>query len=178
MFIAIDTFLLEKVFEPFAHWFERKTGKTNFYLAWLAFGALFVSRSLDAFYSLQIGTDTFSALWSGIVLPIYATLLIQAQKSDERQQTQDVKVASPFLLGWGMFRLFFMMIGITGIISFLLDEPTPLKILNDPTFRLKFFQTVWPLALACGLYFVAVKRPPPQFKREPTGELKPVRIRS
>lgn len=36
---SVDRFMLERVFTPFSHWFEHRTGRTNFYLAYWAFVA-------------------------------------------------------------------------------------------------------------------------------------------
>ena|ERR1700733_13506346 len=47
LFVRLDRFILEQVFERFAHWFQRLTGKTNFWLAKLSRYVLVLSTVVD-----------------------------------------------------------------------------------------------------------------------------------
>ena len=72
--VFVDLFLIENVFERFAHWFQRLTGKTNFWLANVSLLLIIFTVGMDSALDVAQG-NMFGAFcltfFSAITVPIF-----------------------------------------------------------------------------------------------------------
>ena len=179
MFLKIDTFILERIFTPFAWWFEYKTGRTNFFLAWWAYGfavlfevmalAVGVTRAHDL-SPLELSLGLILAVGLGMMLAI-------VQRKDETARRSPATLVEKIYPEDARFRIFF----------FLMTSATLPPACFEAwilDFDVKRVETVlWStmlLCYVCAIYFRDVQRPPPRPRREEekAGQLQPAMVKS
>ena len=168
MFLAIDTFILEKIVTPPVHAFERRTGLTKYFLVWWAYGlaALGFMMSYYVLYredsSYFIKHPFLAVLFVGILFFI-ALLMHGAQKKNDAAMKNPHMLPEPERPGESVWRLTFVFFVLFDLLN--LAEKFSA---TDLSWTFGFFCYV------AAMYLRAVKRPPPRFKKEPESKLSPL----
>ncbi len=68
--IRFDSWLIS-VFERFTHWFQRLTGRDNFWLAWVLFYIWVISSILDLYFANLKTNRVLTLIAIGVLLLIY-----------------------------------------------------------------------------------------------------------
>lgn len=183
LFESVDRFTLERIFTPIAHWFEDRTGRTNFFLAWWTFGITAIGTIAQICLALANDpSDPFAYVigFFGSIGVALATLWsTYAQREDRairenpshqprRYRCQPSRYQRIlFLLFWGQTVLIFTPIDLRQYWSGNLQD---LRLYMDIT------GCIWQFGFFSGTYLFAVRRPPYQRRKlKEKLELVPVR---
>lgn len=175
MIARIDEYLLERVFTPIAWWFERKTERTNFYLAGqmlrMAMLAIMVAVGVAVTNSgdvLAIVTGTL--FFGGMCLDI-----LRVKREDDRVRrsphTVMPRVGASFILGSEeAVRVLLILVGVFLVLKYAhqgFEEGWSSELVTELSYAISM------LCYACGGYFMLVRRPPPRPRQEeiPDGKL-------
>ena len=83
-----DNWLIDNVFQPFAHWFQRMTGKDNFYLSLLSLvTCIFATMCLDV-----IENNTFVSYSYHLITYIIMFLFLSICESKYKQKNRDCDI--------------------------------------------------------------------------------------
>lgn len=181
MFLAIDTLILERIFTPVAWWFERKTGQTNFRLAWwcLAVNVLALFFIADIDLVVLHSKDFWFAAICGILTAGAVLRMLAAGFQDEIESTRPglvrrlLRDASDVYLRLCMLFIVLPLSVCDAIKSFFQDGWSAM------TWGVICW-IMWSLSYASALYVCDVRRPPPRPWREevPESGLVPIQVRN
>jgi hypothetical protein len=184
MISAIDTFILERIYTPFAHSVEIITGRTNFFLAWLAFGLAFAgsiaNEVLVIAHTHQLPHLADIPLMA-VALYMLGRCIIEADKENKRSRagTRAAIAKNRFLEIGKMVRILALLMALNDIVDMIRYGCFTFTAFMPRSESMPMFGAVLMFATASGFYFADVLRPPPYGKEAWTArKLSPVPSKS
>jgi hypothetical protein len=171
MINAIDTFILERIYTPLAHAVEILVGRTNFFLAWLAFGIGFAgsiaNEVLVISHSHQLPHLADIPLMA-VALYMLGRCILEADKEDKRAQdgARAALTKNRFLEIGKMMRLIVLLMTLRNIIDMVRYDCFTFTAFMPKSEEMPMFGAVLMFAIASGFYLADVPRPPPYGRRE------------
>ncbi len=179
MLLEIDTFLLERIFTPFAWWFERKTGRTNFFLAWWCYGiallGIVFSVGLGVTQTHDFGIDV---VIGSLLIIGCGGMLMRAQYLNERITRDPAVLPAPRGTADRLLRVGLALLTVLCIVQVLLETHSINSIMSDPRVLKRFVWLLGSGTYVLAIYFMDVQRPPPRRNKEHVRDLQPAPIRS
>ncbi len=164
----IDTLVLDRVFTPFAWRFERLTGRTNFFLAWLCFGVVMLTEilSLGLKASLTHDLEIMDIFFGPLLIIALAYLLHVVSHEDERAQRGSRATGTLSYHSVGSMRLTIVLAACFSSVQLLEQMHGFASLITDPKV---LEQCVWCINIwtyLWGAYFMSVRRPPYDWGRK------------
>ncbi len=168
MLLRIDTYVLERLITPFAHWFEYKTGRTNFYLAWWALGftvLLWIFRLGIQISVLKQYNIVNLVIGSVMIFGCSILILILGHK-DDQIRANPAAGAGIFVddqqrsVLRGMILVYSVVLIVLTCIGLGFNAHSMPEIANEASHSLSM------CTFTLYAYFTSVKRPPPKPRRE------------